>query len=37
MDNEGLFGLLIKTINGEYKTKTENNKEIAFYKKGVTL
>lgn len=32
-----LFKLLLKTINGEYKTKTEASKEIAFYKKGVTL
>ncbi len=37
MDEEGLFDLLLKTINGEYKTKSEDNKEIAFYKKGVTL
>ena len=37
MDEDGLFNLLLKTINGEYKTKSEDNKEIAFYKKGVTL
>lgn len=37
LDDQGLFDLLIKTINGEYKTKSEDNKEIAFYKKGVTL
>ena len=37
LDDEGLFELLIKLINGEYKAKSEDNKEIAFYKKGVTL
>ena len=37
MDEKGLFVLLLETINGEYKTKSEDNKEIAFYKKGVTL
>ena len=37
MDDEGLFDLLLKTINGEYKTKSEDQREIAFYKKGVTL
>lgn len=37
MDDEGLFKLLLATINGEYKTKSEHNHEIAFYKKGVTL
>ena len=37
MDDEGLFSLLLKTINGEYKTKSEDQREIAFYKKGVTL
>lgn len=37
MDENGLFELLLKTINGEYKTLSEDNKEIAFYKKGVTL
>lgn len=37
LDDDGLFDLLIKTINGEYKTLSEDNKEIAFYKKGVTL
>lgn len=34
---EGLYDLLIKTINGEYKCKSEDVREIAFYKKGVTL
>ncbi len=37
MDEDGLFGLLIKTVNGEYKVKSEDIREIAFYKKGVTL
>ena len=37
MDDNALFELLIKTINGEYKTKSENYAEIAYFKKGVTL
>ena len=37
MDEEGLFKLLIQTINGEYKCKSEDVREIAFYKTGVTL
>lgn len=37
LDDEGLFDLLLKTINGDYKTLSEDSKEIAFYKKGVTL
>lgn len=37
MDENSLFDLLIKTINGEYKVKSEDLREIAFYKKGVTL
>ncbi len=37
MDAEGLFELLIKTVNGEYKVKSEDIREIAFYKTGVTL
>ena len=37
MDEEGLFSLLTKTINGEYKAKSEDIREIAFYKTGVTL
>jgi len=36
-DDEGLFNLVIKTINGEYKAKQEDSHEIAFFKKGVTL
>ena len=37
MNDKGLFELLIKTINGEYKCKSENYREIAFYKTGITL
>ena len=37
MDEDGLFDLLLKTINGEYKCKSEDVREIAFYKTGVTL
>ena len=37
MDEDGLFDLLLKTVNGEYKCKSEDIREIAFYKKGVTL
>ncbi len=37
MDEDGLFSLLVKTINGEYKCKSEDIREIAFYKTGVTL
>ena len=37
MDEKALFELLLKTINGEYKCKSEDVREIAFYKTGVTL
>ena len=37
MDEKGLYDILIKTISGEYKCKSEDIKEIAFYKTGVTL
>ena len=37
MDEEGLYNLLLATVNGEYKVKSEDIREIAFYKKGVTL
>ena len=37
MDEDGLFDLLIKTVNGEYVCKSEDIREIAFYKTGVTL
>ena len=37
MDEEGLYELLLETVNGEYKCKSEDIREIAFYKTGVTL
>ena len=37
MDEDGLFALLLDTINGTYKCKSEDVREIAFYKTGVTL
>ena len=37
MDEVGLFDLLVKTVNGEYECKSEDIREIAFYKIGVTL
>lgn len=37
MDENGLFDLIVKTINGEYRCKSEDVREIAFYKTGVTL
>lgn len=37
MDEDGLFDLLLATINGNYKCKSEDVREIAFYKTGVTL
>ena len=37
MNEDGLFELLVKTVNGEYKCKSEDIREIAFYKTGVTL
>jgi len=37
MDENGLFDLILKTVNGEYKCKSEDVREIAFYKTGVTL
>lgn len=37
MDEDGLFDLLMKTVNGEYHCKSEDIREIAFYKTGVTL
>lgn len=37
MDENGLFNLLIQTVNGEKKVKNEGFREIAFYKTGVTL
>jgi len=37
MDENGLLALILKTINGEYVCKSEDVREIAFYKTGVTL
>ena len=37
MDERAFFDLLVKTVNGEYKVKSEDIREIAFYKTGVTL
>ncbi|MBE7077465.1 MAG: altronate dehydratase [Clostridiales bacterium] len=37
MDEDGLFALLQKAVDGEYKCKSEDVREIAFYKTGVTL
>ena len=37
MDEDGMFDLLLKTVNGEYECKSEDIREIAFYKTGVTL
>ena len=37
MDEDALFALILKTINGEYVCKSEDVREIAFYKTGVTL
>lgn len=37
MDEDALFELILKTVNGEYVCKSEDVREIAFYKTGVTL
>ena len=37
MDEKGLYDLILKTVNGECKCKSEDVREIAFYKTGVTL
>lgn len=37
MDADGLYELVIKTASGEYKCKSEDIRELAFYKTGVTL
>ncbi len=37
MNEDGLFDLIEKTINGKYEVKSEDIREIAFYKTGVTL
>ena len=37
MDEEALFQMILATVNGEYICKSEDIREIAFYKTGVTL
>ena len=37
MDEKELYDIILKTVNGEYKCKSEDIREIAFYKTGVTL
>ncbi len=37
LDEDGLYDMIIKTASGEYKAKSENIREIAFFKTGVTL
>lgn len=37
LDENAFYDIILKTINGEYKTKSEDVREIAFYKTGVTL
>lgn len=37
MDEDGLFNLVVATANGTYTAKSEDVREIAFYKTGVTL
>ncbi len=37
MDEEGLFDVIERTVDGTYKAKSEDEREIAFYKTGVTL
>lgn len=37
LDFDGLFNLVKEVCEGTYHCKSENNKEIAFFKKGVTL
>ncbi len=37
MDDEGLFNLVKRAASGEYKCKSEDVREIAFFKTGVTL
>ena len=37
MDEDGLFELVVATANGTYTAKSEDVREIAFYKTGVTL
>lgn len=36
-DEDSLYRLVMQTINGEYRCKSESYAEIAFYKTGITL
>ena len=36
-DDAGLFALVLRCADGEYRCKSEDGREIAFYKTGVTL
>ena len=37
MDEKSIYKLIISTLGGEYKCKSEDIREIAVYKTGVTL
>lgn len=37
MDEDALMDLILRTVSGEYRVKSEPSHEIAFYKTGVTL
>ncbi len=37
MDENGLFERILATINGDYRCKSEDVREIAFFKTGITL
>lgn len=37
LDESAFYDIILKAVNGEYKTKSEDVREIAFYKTGVTL
>ena len=37
MDEDGLYSAVMRCVNGETKCKSEDVREIAFYKTGVTL
>ncbi len=37
MDADGLLSMVLRLASGDYRAKEESNREIAFFKKGVTL
>ena len=37
MDEKALYKSIISIVNGDTKCKSEDIREIAFYKKGITL